>query len=704
MKTFFTKIKNILQKHFSKRLSQAVEPRMSDFSAEKYATVRKVVSKKVFSSFVFFLILILLAPVNASATAGVPKIINFQGRLMNSSGALLGGPSGTDYCYKFSIYDAVSAGSKIWPSGSPSTMTILTREGVFDAQIGGAGGDTLDLPFTDDQAFVQAEVATKVGASCTTGDDEVFETMSPRQQIVSSAFAISAGTVITNANLTGAITSVGNATSLGSFSSSNLLTALTDKTGTGVAVFGTAPTFTTNITTPLVLGGSATTQDLTLQTTSGVGDTGADMHFLVGNNGGTEAMTILNTGNVGIGTTDLDGTPAIGILTIKGSTNDGSTNILVGRDSDEANVFSVDTDGSIFALGGSMSGSFSIANYIGNGLSNVIDMNYGGGNTAIQVLKNLLISGNVGIGTTDLDGTPAIGILTIKGSTNDGSTNILVGRDSDEANVFSVDTDGSIFALGGSMSGSFSIANYIGNGLSNVIDMNYGGGNTAIQVLKNLLISGNVGIGTASPTELLSLGNGAARKFWIENTATDVVGRALTVAAGGTVAGTSVSDVVGGNLILQAGLGTGTGASTISFQTGTTLTTGLTLQTMSTKMTILGNGNVGIGTTSPTELLSLGNGAARKFWIENTATDVVGRALTVAAGGTVAGTSVSDVVGGNLILQAGLGTGTGASTISFQTGTTLTTGLTLQTMSTKMTILGNGNVGIGTTTATSKLD
>ncbi|KKP88020.1 MAG: Lipoprotein [Candidatus Nomurabacteria bacterium GW2011_GWA2_35_80] len=53
----------------------------------------------------------------------------------------------------------------------------------------------------------------------------------------------------------------------------------------------------------------------------------------------------------------------------------------------------------------------------------------------------------------------------------------------------------------------------------------------------------------------------------------------------------------------QAGLGTGTGASTISFQTGTTLTTGLTLQTMSTKMTILGNGNVGIGTTTPDKLL-----------------------------------------------------------------------------------------------------
>jgi len=123
----------------------------------------------------------------------------------------------------------------------------------------------------------------------------------------------------------------------------------------------------------------------------------------------------------------------------------------------------------------------------------------------------------------------------------------------------------------------------------------------------NTYMSGNVGIGTASPTELLSLGNGAARKFWIENTATDVVGRALTVAAGGTVAGTSVSDVVGGNLILQSGLGTGTGASTISFQTGTTLTTGTTLQTMETKMTILGNGNVGIGTTSPGTILEIGS-------------------------------------------------------------------------------------------------
>ncbi len=51
-----------------------------------------------------------------------------------------------------------------------------------------------------------------------------------------------------------------------------------------------------------LIGGTTTTADLTLQTTSATGEAGADMHFLVGDNGGTEAMTILNNGYVGIGT------------------------------------------------------------------------------------------------------------------------------------------------------------------------------------------------------------------------------------------------------------------------------------------------------------------------------------------------------------------------------------------------------------------
>ena len=51
-----------------------------------------------------------------------------------------------------------------------------------------------------------------------------------------------AATVTTNANLTGHITSTGNATILGSFTSAQLLAALTDETGTGANVFATSPT------------------------------------------------------------------------------------------------------------------------------------------------------------------------------------------------------------------------------------------------------------------------------------------------------------------------------------------------------------------------------------------------------------------------------------------------------------------------------
>lgn len=48
-----------------------------------------------------------------------------------------------------------------------------------------------------------------------------------------------------NQNLTGHVTSVGNAAVLGSFTSAQLLAALTDETGTGAAVFASSPTLVT---------------------------------------------------------------------------------------------------------------------------------------------------------------------------------------------------------------------------------------------------------------------------------------------------------------------------------------------------------------------------------------------------------------------------------------------------------------------------
>jgi len=63
--------------------------------------------------------------------------------------------------------------------------------------------------------------------------------------ITGTAAGLTAGNVTTNANLTGAITSVGNAASLGSFTSAQLAGALTDETGSGANVFATSPTLVT---------------------------------------------------------------------------------------------------------------------------------------------------------------------------------------------------------------------------------------------------------------------------------------------------------------------------------------------------------------------------------------------------------------------------------------------------------------------------
>ena len=87
------------------------------------------------------------------------------------------------------------------------------------------------------------------------------------------------------------------------------------------------------------------------------------------------------------------------------------------------------------------------------------------------------------------------------------------------------------------------------------------------------------------------------------------VAQTETLSLIGNAATASGTNIAGGDVNIKAQPGTGTGASSIHFFTGTTLTTGSTLQISSEKMTILGNGNVGIGTTSPASLLNVNGNA-----------------------------------------------------------------------------------------------
>ena len=95
------------------------------------------------------------------------------------------------------------------------------------------------------------------------------------------------------ANSTGVITSL--------TVSADIAANISDETGSGLLAFATTPTFTTNITSPLVIGGTGVGSTLSLRSTSGIGSSDA-LIFQVGNDGATEAARITTAGNVGIGT------------------------------------------------------------------------------------------------------------------------------------------------------------------------------------------------------------------------------------------------------------------------------------------------------------------------------------------------------------------------------------------------------------------
>ena len=199
---------------------------------------------------------------------------------------------------------------------------------------------------------------------------------------ITGATGITSSGTITFSGLTASrmVFTDGSSALASSAASSVVAASVTDETGTGVLVFDTAPTFTTSITDPLVIGGTGTTSTLTLRSTSGVGAAGADIVFQVGNNGATEAMRILNSGNVGIG----DASPAA-LLTV------GS-----------GDLFQVDSSGRAFLPSGALGAGTLALSFTGDTNTGI----YRGGADILRLATagsdrvSIDASGNVGIGTT----------------------------------------------------------------------------------------------------------------------------------------------------------------------------------------------------------------------------------------------------------------------------------------------------------------
>ena len=108
------------------------------------------------------------------------------------------------------------------------------------------------------------------------------------------------------------------------------------------------------------------------------------------------------------------------------------------------------------------------------------------------------------------------------------------------------------------------------------------------------------------------------------------------------------------------------------------------------------SGNVGIGTTNPTNLLSLGGNSARTLWLERgTVAETAGFGLTVEAGGATVGST--DKTGGNLTLKSGVATGTGISDVILQAHPAGTTGTANTTATEVFRVKGNGSIVIPVT-------
>jgi Chaperone of endosialidase len=178
-----------------------------------------------------------------------------------------------------------------------------------------------------------------------------------------------------------------------------------------------------------------------------------------------------------------------------------------------------------------------------------------------------------------------------------------------------------------------------------------------------------LGIDTSAPDAVLSFGGQSAQTIdMLRETTSGTAGNNLTITAGGAVSGGT--NLAGGSLVLSSGTSTGTGTSNVQIQTYPAGSTGTSDATVLTALTISATGATG------------------------------SNAVTMVQGNVGSGTNKN---GGTLTLASGVSTGTGTSGINFSVYGAGSSGSSANSATTAMTILGNGDVGVGNTAPTANL-
>lgn len=216
--------------------------------------------------------------------------------------------------YFDTLYVAVA---RALPSGG-TTGQVLSKSSNADyavswTTVSSSGGTWGSITGT---LSSQTDLQTALNAKVTSNGALGTPSSGVATNLTGTASGLTAGNVTTNANLTGHVTSVGNAAVLGSFSSTQLATALTDETGSGAAVFGTGPTLSQPTIDNFKLGytttaTSAGTLTLTASSNNQQFFTGTTTHTVVlpvaSTMGATGSRFILENNSTGVVTVNSSG-------------------------------------------------------------------------------------------------------------------------------------------------------------------------------------------------------------------------------------------------------------------------------------------------------------------------------------------------------------------------------------------------------------
>ena len=196
-----------------------------------------------------------------------------------------------------------------------------------------------------------------------------------------------ADTVVTNANLTGHVTSVGNAAVLGSFTSAHLLGALTNETGTGVAVFNTSPTLVTPALGTPASGVMTNVSGTAASLTAGAATVLATTRAINGVNfDGSAPITVTAAASTVTGTT-LNSTVVTSSLTTVGALDSGSITSNFGSINNGAS--SITTTGLV--TGGDLTLSSANPEILGGDVDGVL---YISPSTSTALGGNMVLYGN----------------------------------------------------------------------------------------------------------------------------------------------------------------------------------------------------------------------------------------------------------------------------------------------------------------------